>query len=75
MPWGWTMAFAVVGIFAGILAFVFPHITLVSLMGVLAGFGIVGGVAMLVGAAKLSSIKDAAERAVQGLPQGPHAAR
>ena len=33
-----------------ILAFVFPHITLVSLMGVLAGFGIVGG-GMLVGAA------------------------
>jgi uncharacterized membrane protein HdeD (DUF308 family) len=75
MPWGWTMAFAVVGIFAGVLAFVFPHITLVSLMGVLAGFGIVGGVAMLVGAAKLSSIKDAAERVVQGLPRGQHVAR
>jgi uncharacterized membrane protein HdeD (DUF308 family) len=76
MPWGWTMAFAVVGIIAGILAYVFPQITLVSLMGVVAGFGIVGGVTMLVGAAKLSSIKDAAERAVQGgLPQGQHVAR
>jgi len=75
MPWGWTMAFAVVAIFAGILAYVFPHITLVSLVGVLAGFGIIGGVAMLVGAAKLSSIKHRVERAVQGLPRDPHVVR
>jgi len=69
------MAFAVVAIFAGILAYVFPHITLVSLVGVLAGFGIIGGVAMLVGAAKLSSIKHRVERAVQGLPRDPHVVR
>jgi hypothetical protein len=54
---------------------VFPQITLVSLMGVLAGYGIIGGVAMLVGAAKLSSIKRGAERAVQGLPRDPHVVR
>ena len=75
MPWGSTMAFAVVGIFTGILAYVFPQITLVSLMGVLAGFGIIGGVAMLVGAAKLSSIKRGAERAVQGIQRDPHVVR
>lgn len=75
MPWGWTMAFAVVGIFAGVFAYAYPGITLVSLMSVVAAFAIVGGVAMLVGAAKLSSIKHNAERAVQGLPRDPHVAR
>ena len=75
MPWGWTMALAVVGIFTGILAYVFPGITLASLMFVVAVFGIVGGVAMLVGAAKLNSIQHGVERAVQRVPRDPHVAR
>ena len=75
MPWGWTMALALVGIFTGILAYVFPQITLASLMVVVAVFGIVGGVAMLVGAAKLNSIEHRVERAVQRVPRDPHVAR
>ena len=39
----------------GTLALVYPGITLVALMSLLATFGIVGGIVMLVGAGKMRS--------------------
>jgi len=36
-----------------------PPVTLAAIMGLIAGFAIVGGVALLVGSYKLASAKDA----------------
>jgi uncharacterized membrane protein HdeD (DUF308 family) len=55
LTWGWTMGFAVVAFAAGIIAFMNPQATLASLLGVLAGFAIISGVFLLVGAAKMVS--------------------
>ena len=57
LPWEWTMAFGVLTIAAGTLAWVYPAITLASLMGVIAAFGLVGGTAMLAAAWKLHAIE------------------
>ena len=44
LSWGWTMAFAVLAIAAGVIAFMNPQATLAWLLGVLAGFAIISGV-------------------------------
>lgn len=56
-PWGWTMAFGIVAIATGALAVITPPVTLAALMGVIAGFGVVGGVVHLIGAYRLASVK------------------
>jgi uncharacterized membrane protein HdeD (DUF308 family) len=67
VSWGWTMAFAVVAIAGGIFAFVNPLATLASLLGVLAGFAIIGGVVLLVGAGRMSGIQQDIKRAVPNM--------
>jgi len=57
LSWGWTMAFAVVAILGGLFAFMNPQATLASLLGVLAGFAIISGVLLLIGAAKMVSVE------------------
>jgi uncharacterized membrane protein HdeD (DUF308 family) len=57
MPWGWTFVFGLSGIVASVLAFMNPPATLGAIMGLIAGFAIVSGVALLVGAYKLSTVK------------------
>ena len=57
LSWGWTMAFAAAAFIAGIVAFMNPQATLASLLGVLAGFAIISGVFLLVGAAKMVSVQ------------------
>jgi uncharacterized membrane protein HdeD (DUF308 family) len=57
LPWGWTMTSGIIAIAFGILAMMYPTITLAALMGVLAAFGIIGGVAMLVAAGKMQSFE------------------
>jgi hypothetical protein len=47
------------------LAIVYPGITLVGLISLTASFGIVGGIALLVGAGKMQSIERDVQRAVQ----------
>ena len=64
ISWGWTMAFAVVAIVAGILAFMNPQATLATLLGVLSGFAIVSGVVLLVGAYKMISLEHDVKRTV-----------
>lgn len=56
-PWGWTMAFGIVAIATGALAVITPPVTLAALMGVIAGFGVMGGVVHLIGAYRLASFK------------------
>lgn len=55
--WGWTMAFGVVGIIAGIAAFMNPGPTLAMLMLFLAWFGIIGGIVILMGAGRTQPIE------------------
>ena len=57
VPWTWTMAFGILAIVAGILAYVYPAVTLASLIGVIAGFAIIGGVSLLMAAGRMQSFE------------------
>lgn len=57
ISWVWTMILGLVTIAGGVLAYMYPGITLASLIGVIAAFGIVSGIVMLVAAAKLQSVE------------------
>ena len=65
VPWGWTLALGILTLAAGVLAIVYPGITLAALMGMLAGFGIVSGIVMLVGAGKMQSFEHDVNRALR----------
>jgi len=65
LSWGWTMAFGLIAIAAGVLAIVYPGMTLVGLISLTASFGIVGGIALLVGAGKMQSLEREVHRALQ----------
>ena len=56
MPWGWTVAFGVLSVIAGVFALLAPPVTLAAIMGLIAGFALVSGVAFIVGAFKLRSV-------------------
>jgi uncharacterized membrane protein HdeD (DUF308 family) len=58
LPSGWTFVFGLSGIVTSVLAFMNPPATLGAIMGLIAGFAIVSGVVLLVGAYKLSSAKE-----------------
>ena len=64
LPWGWTFVFGLTGIVTSALAFMNPPATLGAIMGLIAGFAIVSGVVLLVGAYKLSTAKDQITAAV-----------
>ncbi len=57
VSWGWTMTFGILALVAGVLAVLYPGITLAGLMGTLAAVGVVGGIAMLIGAGKMQSFE------------------
>ena len=59
LPWGWTLAYGIAGVVTAGLAFANPPATLVAIMSLIAGFAIVSGVVLLVGAYKLAAAKDA----------------
>ncbi len=48
--WGWTAAFGVLSILLGGFALLSPPTTLAAIMGLMAGFGIVIGIVLIVGA-------------------------
>lgn len=52
-PWGWTAAFGVLGVAAGVFALVAPPVTLAAIMSLIAAYALVSGVAFTVGAFKL----------------------
>jgi uncharacterized membrane protein HdeD (DUF308 family) len=56
-PWGWTLALGILAVAAGIIAFMYPAITLTWLLGFIAAYGILSGVILLMGAWKLQSIE------------------
>ena len=56
VQWGWTAAFAVLSVVAGVFALLAPPVTLAAIMGLIAAFVLVSGVALIVGAFKLRSV-------------------
>jgi uncharacterized membrane protein HdeD (DUF308 family) len=66
VPWAWTMAFGALAIVSGIFAFMSPQLTLAALLGVLAGFAIISGVFLLMGAARMASVQYDVKQAIPG---------
>jgi uncharacterized membrane protein HdeD (DUF308 family) len=58
VSWGWTLALGLLTIVTGVLALMSPPTTLAAIMGLIAGFAIVSGIVLLIGAIRLSSAKD-----------------
>jgi len=56
VQWGWTMAFGVLSVAASVFALLAPPVTLAAIMGLIAGFAVVSGIALILGAFKLRSI-------------------
>jgi uncharacterized membrane protein HdeD (DUF308 family) len=65
VSWGWTLAFGILSIVAGVFAFMSPPATLAAIMGLIAGFAIISGVFLLIGAFRLSSVKQEIAGAVR----------
>jgi uncharacterized membrane protein HdeD (DUF308 family) len=57
VSWGWTMAFGVVAALGGIFAYMYPQVTLAWLLALIATYGIITGIVMLMGAWKLQSFE------------------
>src|SRR4051794_3476052 len=55
--WGWTLTFGLLAGVTGVLAIMNPPTTVAAIMGLIAGFAIVSGVALLIGAFRLNSAK------------------
>lgn len=65
ISWGWTVFFGVLSIIVGVLAIMYPPVTLAAIMGLISGFAIVGGIVLLIGAFRLSSAKQDVLNAVR----------
>jgi uncharacterized membrane protein HdeD (DUF308 family) len=65
VSWGWTMAFGILAIVAGVFAFMNPPVTLAAIMGLIAGFAIISGMFLLIGAYRLSSAKQEIASAIR----------
>lgn len=63
--WGWTMAWGILAIAAGVLAFVYPGVTLAWVMGLLAAVGIIGGILRLIAAFRMQSVQSELRGAVR----------
>jgi len=59
IQWGWTAAFGVLSVLASAFALLAPPVTLTAIMGLIAGFAIVAGLALIIGAFKLRSVAHA----------------
>jgi len=56
LPWGWAAFFGAASVVAGVYALLVPPATLAAIMGLIAGFGIVGGILLLIGAFKVRAM-------------------
>ena len=65
VSWGWTLTFGIVSIVAGVLAIMHPPTTLVAIMGLIAGFAIVSGAVLLIGAFRLRLAKQEITNAIR----------
>jgi uncharacterized membrane protein HdeD (DUF308 family) len=67
VSWGWTLTFSIIAIVGGVFAVLLPGITLASLISLIATFGIVGGIALVMGAGKMQSVETQFARAAGGI--------
>ena len=63
LSWGWTLVWSIVSVIGGVFALMRPGLTLASLISVIATFGILGGIALLVGAGRMQSVQTTFTRA------------
>ena len=63
VSWGWTMAFGVIAVAAGIGAYMYPQVTLAWLLALIATYGIITGIVMLIGGWKLQSFGQSVNQA------------
>jgi len=66
ISWGWTLALGILTVLAGVFAIMAPPVTLAAILGLIAGFALVSGVVLLVGAFRLSSAKAGITSALHG---------
>jgi uncharacterized membrane protein HdeD (DUF308 family) len=59
LSWGWTAAFGVLSVIAGVYAFMNPGATLLTLITLYAWFAIVAGIFQLVAAGRMQSLESA----------------
>ena len=57
VSWGWTLAFGIIAVASGVLAYMYPQVTLAWLLALIATYGIITGVVMLMGAWKMQSFQ------------------
>lgn len=57
LSWGWTLVWAVLAVAAGVLSLIYPGITLAWVLGLLAAFGIIGGIVRLIIAFRMQSFQ------------------
>lgn len=68
LQWGWAAAFGVLSVVAGVFAILAPPVTLAAIMGLIAGFAIVSGLALTFGAFKVrSAVHSATSQARAGM--------
>ena len=65
VSWGWSMAFGILSIVAGVFAFMSPPATLAAIIALIAGFAILSGIMLLTGAFRLSSAKQEVTNAMR----------
>jgi uncharacterized membrane protein HdeD (DUF308 family) len=65
LPWGWTMTFGALAIVLGVAAVAYPGATLASIMGLISAFAIIGGIALLIAAWKMQSLKRDVSRTIE----------
>ena len=63
VSWVGTLVWSVIAVIGGVFAVMRPGITLVGLISLIAGFGIVGGIALLVAASRMQSVETTLSRA------------
>lgn len=65
LPWGWVFTWSVVCVAASILAWMSPPATLGAIMGLIAGYAIISGIALLVGAFRVKALGLEVKQAVR----------
>lgn len=67
-PWGWTAAFGVLAVAAGVFALAAPPVTLAAIMGLIAAYALVSGIVFTAGAFKLRAAVQAVAQARERMP-------
>ncbi|MFL5577445.1 MAG: HdeD family acid-resistance protein [Gemmatimonadaceae bacterium] len=68
LSYGWTMAWGALAAIAGIVALIYPPVTLAALLGFIAVFAIIAGIVLLVAAFRLRQARRDVEEAVRRAP-------